>query len=100
MVLSYRFNLHQSFGCTQKTISTIDSKESLNLTYKRIFFFLFIFFVSLLASDYQNEKKRLGPKLGIFWCSILSWRQDQVKDRDRNEASITRPRTYKKIGFV
>ena len=44
---------------------------------------------SLLASGYLKEKERLRPKLGIFWCSSLLWRQDQVHDRDHNESSIT-----------
>ena len=103
MVVAYGFNLNHSFGCTQKknSISTIDSKEPLNLTYKRIFFFLFLLlFGSLLASGNQKKKERLRPKLGIVWCSSLMWRQDRVEDRDRNESSITRPRTGIKTGFV
>ena len=47
----------------------------------------FVIFVSLLALGYQKEKEmlRFRLKLGLVWCSILFWSQDQLEDRDRNE---------------
>ena len=98
MVMENKFNLYHSFGRTKKKISTIDSKEPLNLTNKIIFFFLFCFFCSLLRSGCQKEKERLKTKLGIFGCSSFLWRQDQVEDRDRNDSGITWPRTSIKNG--
>ena len=80
MVVAYGFNLNHSFDCTQKDLIST-KKEPLNLKlYKNLLLPFLLLFGSLLASGYQNEKERLRPKLGIFWCSSLLWRQDQVED--------------------
>ena len=60
-----------------------------NLTKKNLLLHFLLFFGSFLVSRYQKEKERLRPKPGVACCSSLLWRQDQVKDRDRNESSIT-----------
>ena len=53
-----------------------------------LFLPFFLLFGFLLASRYSTEKERLRPKLDIFLCLRLFWREDQ-EDRDRNKPSIT-----------
>ena len=51
MVVAYGFNLHHLFGGTKKDlISTICLKKPLNVTYKIIFFFHFLFIFRLTRS--------------------------------------------------
>ena len=89
MVMKYDFSLYRLFGGTEKDLmSTIKSREPLNLTYKRIFFFLLLFGF-LLASRYQKEKQRLRPKLGIFCVQVCCG--EKIKQRIEIVMSLASP---------
>ena len=72
MVVAYGFNLHHSFGGTQKdSISAINSKEPLNLTLKESSsFFCFVFWLSLIIVLPEKFTRSCDPSLALFGVQV------------------------------
>ena len=92
MVVAYQFDLHHSFGGTQKDqISIINPRIPLNLIYKRIFLFFFLF-VFLDFSQHQAIRRRrrgLGPRMVLF--SVQACCGDKIKQMIEVITSVASP---------